>query len=1428
MRLPLRNTAREHPPTIAAGLLRSPRFNQVGFCTFTFLGCRDYVFSTDGDGRLEPVYESGLGLLADTDLRVVRRGDDRSSLTPDVKAFLTQPAPLIIAKAATRSPVHRHVHMDYVGVKIFNTKGKLIGERRFVGLFTSTAYSQLPSKIPLLRRKVANVMAGSALPPSSHDGKALQHILDTFPRDELFQISEDELLATALGILNLGQRPKVRLFLRFDRFDRYVSALTFIPRERYGAQVRERVHALLAKTFNGRTSAAMPMLDDEALARVHFIVGRNPGERPDPDVKQLEAEIRKIIRTWDDVLADTARSANGEKAPDLQRRYANAFSAGYRDRFSPGEAVDDIGRIETVLSGKGPAAEGRLLAHVYAQQSDAEDAVNLKLFVHGDFIPLSECLPVFENLGLKVVAEDAFSLSPLARDGAPQHVAVQNILAQRADGNPADIEQLRPLLEDAFHAVWNGQAESDGFNRLVIAAELPWRDVVILRAIAKFLRQAGFSLSQTYVESALNKNPGLAVRLVRLFHTLFDPAAFSADEARAHAVEKIRTEIEEALADVPSADDDRIIRAMLAVTASMLRTSFFQPDAAGEPRCYLAFKVASKGLDLLPAPRPLYEIFVYAPDVEGVHLRFGKIARGGIRWSDRAEDFRTEILGLAKAQQVKNAVIVPVGAKGGFHPKRLPAEGSREAIQAAGIAAYKTFIGALLDLTDNIGPDGRIVPPAQVLRRDGDDPYLVVAADKGTATFSDIANALAVSRGFWLGDAFASGGSQGYDHKIMAITARGAWEAVKRHFRELGRDIQTEPFTCVGVGDMSGDVFGNGMLRSETTRLVAAFDHRHIFIDPDPEPRTSFAERQRLFDKPRSTWADYDPKLISRGGGVFARTAKDIPLSAEMQRLTGLSKDRATPAEIIRALLTAKVDLLFFGGIGTFIKAATQSNAEAGDRTNDALRVNGREIRASVIGEGANLGVTQLGRIEYARSGGPDAKGGRIDTDAIDNSAGVDTSDHEVNLKILMSGPLRRGELSEAERLSMLVAMTDDVARLVLKDNYDQTLTLSVAERNAPRDIDAASRFMRELEKKGALDRSVEFLPADETMRALQRDGLGLTRPELSVLVAYSKLDLFHEINESELANDPYFDGLLAGYFPPAAADRFKSELKRHALAREIIGTELANQTINLAGPLYPLRMRELSNAPEWCAVRAFALADGIFALSDLKARICALDLKVPADVQSAMMDDIGELLRRLGLWFIVQPSPNGIAGTIARYRAGFESLKGRFEGLVSRIEAEAVEARIAKLSAAGVPKDVAEDVAVLPLLAAVPEIVLLADRQNVPAEDAARTYFAVGASIGLDRLRALAGRIVTADHWDRLALRRINDDLFSAQRLLAADALKLTPENPAGAADIWSKQRAADIERTLSFLAELESGGDASIAKLALANSQIQKLASV
>ena len=1411
---------REHPPHVS----REELNESVAFLEwlsdnhFTFLGARDYAFIETNGGKLEPITESGLGVLADPEARVIRRGEDRATLTPAVREFLTQPSPLIITKSNERSRIHRRVHMDYIGVKMFDAKGKLIGERRFVGLFTSGAYSRRPSDIPLLRLKVRHVRERAGLASDSHDGKALAHILDSYPRDDLFQVSEDELFHIALGILRLGERPKVRVFLRFDRFDRFVSALVYVPRDRYDTRVRENIHAILAEAFNGRMSAAHPSLDDTMLARVHYIIGRNEGPRPIVDVAALEGDIRDAIRTWEDGFSDALMAAHGEaEGLRLFYRHAAAFPARYRDAFTPEEAVRDLEELEALSAREtGPKIEAR----AYRSTRDTHSALRLKLYMLGGMLPLSASLPVFENLGLRVIAEDSYPVSLQASDGWHGDGAVLDFLMERSDEGPADLADIKDRLQDAFHAIMAGLAESDGYNRLVIGAGLAWRDVTILRMCAKCLRQAGFSFSQDYVEQALARNPDIASMLVELFHTLHDPQL--GGERATRAID-LRARIDAALNDVPSLDDDRIIRRLRNVIECVLRTNFFQ-DNGTKP--YISIKLDSKKLDDLPAPHPLVEIFVYSPLVEGVHLRFGRVARGGIRWSDRREDFRTEILGLVKAQQVKNAVIVPVGSKGGFYPKQLPAGGSREEIQQAGIAAYKMFINALLDLTDNIHPDGSIVPPQHIVRLDGDDPYLVVAADKGTATFSDIANAIAIARGFWLGDAFASGGSHGYDHKKMGITARGAWEAVKRHFREMGRDIQSEPFTVIGVGDMSGDVFGNGMLLSRHTRLIAAFDHRHIFVDPDPDAEKSFAERKRIFDLPRSSWDDYNRALISKGGGVFARTAKEITLTPEMKALTGLAKEKVSPAELIKALLKSDTDLLWFGGIGTFIKSESQSNLDVGDRANDAVRINGSEVRAKVIGEGANLGVTQLGRIEYARSGG------RINTDAIDNSAGVDTSDHEVNLKILFSGPLRRGELSEDARDQLLAEMTDDVAAHVLRDNYDQTLALSVAQLRGPKDLDAHGRFMRDLERRGKLDRAVEFLPSDEELRRRALANAGLTRPELAVLLAYAKLDLDSEIVASELPDDPYFMPELAGYFPRAAAEKFRSELENHRLRREIISTVLANRIVNLAGPAFIQRMKEVSSAPAPLVARAFGLADGAFGLSALKLRINALDSKVPAEVQTGMYEDIAELLRRLGLWFLVNvPASAGLNDTIARYRAAVEALRGTFASLVSPYDAHVTETRITEFEKAGAPKDLAEDVAVLPLLGAAPEIAKLAHDSGLDIDLVAGAYFAIGNVVGLDRLRGLASRIAATEHWDRLAIRRIADDLFAGQRALAGQVLQKfvgtgTRADGAEAVLKWAVAHADMLSRTRDFLSELERTGDLSIAKLTLANSQIHELA--
>ncbi len=1384
---------------------------------FTFLGARDYALTADGsNGRLDPIPGSGLGALCDEEARVIRQSAERPALTRAVRAYLDQPESLIVTKSNARSLVHRRAHMDYVGVKTFDAEGRFSGERRFVGLFTSSAYNLSAREIPLLRRKCATVMERAGFAPASHDGKALAHILDTFPRDELFQISEDELFDTAMGILRLGGRPQVKLFLRFDRFDRFVSALVFAPRDHVNGELRAKIHAILAKALDGRMSASIPAIDENALVRIHYIIGRNQGPRPVVDIRALEHQIADAIRTWDDAFLE-AMSARHGRAEGLRRVTARAvqFSPGYRGAFPAHDAAADLDILESLAA----RDDGlKVEARAYRKPNDAHSALRLKLYVLGEVLPLSVSLPVFENLGLKVIAEDAFPVRFKRDDGWTAEGAILDFQMERADGEAAGLDDIREPLQDVFHAVLGGRAESDGFNRLVIGAGLNWRDVVIIRMVAKFLRQAAFPFSQDYMEQALVRNPEIAALLTQLFHARLDPKNHSETEAK-----RLSDGIEAALADVPSLDDDRIIRRFRNVIANILRTNYYQAEAVT-----VAVKLDSAKLDDLPAPRPWREIFVYSPQMEGVHLRFGKVARGGIRWSDRREDFRTEILGLVKAQQVKNAVIVPVGAKGGFFPKSMPANPTRDQFMNTGVAAYKMLINALLDITDNLKSDGAVVPPPDVVRHDGDDPYLVVAADKGTATFSDIANGIAEGRGFWLGDAFASGGSHGYDHKKMGITARGAWEAVKRHFREMGRDIQKEDFTVIGVGDMSGDVFGNGMLLSRHIRLAAAFDHRHIFLDPNGDVAKSFAERQRLFDLPRSSWDDYSRDVLGAGGGIFARSLKEIALTPEVQALIGAKDAKLSPQALIKALLKAKVDLLWFGGIGTYLKSAAQSNLDAGDRANDALRVNGNDVGAKVIGEGANLGVTQLGRIEYARSGG------RIDTDAVDNSAGVDTSDHEVNLKILLSGPYRRGEIDSQKRDAVLADMTDDVAGLVLADNYDQTLALSVAEAAATRDIDAGARFIRALEAKGKLDRAVEFLPSDADIQKLGNDKKGFSRPELAVLMAYAKLDLDAEILDSALPDDAAFTSTLAAYFPQRAAKTFAAELPQHRLKREIISTTIANRLVNLAGPVFVARMKEMSGASGAEVARAFAVAEGSFGLEALKTRIDALDGKVDAQVQIRLYTEIAEILRRLGLWFLTHvAAKDDLAGTITLYRGGVEALRVGHKELISAEQAQEAEARIARFAAPGVPDDLARDIGLLPLMGVAPEIAQLARTTGHGMAPVAALYFGVGARLGLDRIRLLAARITASEHWDRLAIRRLVDDLFAAQRALSQALLAKLPgtataDQARQALEDWAASHAEALERTRGFLGALETTGELSIAKLTLANSQIHKLADI
>ncbi|MDB5510054.1 MAG: NAD-glutamate dehydrogenase, partial [Hyphomicrobiales bacterium] len=1018
---------------------------------FTFLGMREYRIEEIGpvnEPDFNAVGESGLGILRDPAVKVLRRGRELVTITPEVLQFLREPQALIIAKANVRSKIHRRAHMDYIGIKQFNDDGMLCGELRLVGLFTSTAYTRSTSAIPYIRHKVARVLQAAHFDAQSHSGKMLANVLETFPRDELFQIDVPTLAEFAHEIASLSDRPRLRALARIDRFDRFVSVLTYFPRDRYDTGVRRKAEAFLAGVYKGRVSAVYPFYPEGPLVRVHFIIGRDEGKTPVVPRDRLEAGLASISRTWGDNLREAllAGEANG---PARAMLFGDAFSPEYMARYDAAQAMDDIATLERLTQHE-PSA------FVMRPEGGENDQVSLRVFSLGRPMPLSERVPVLENLGFRVVSEDTAGIQTPA--GA---VWLHDMTLSHAAG-PQAVAERRYAIETLLRAVAYGEAESDGFNALVVSPGLLWRDIALLRALARYLRQAGIAFSQSYLWAALTQNPLIADALLRLVYARLDSDQEIEPDAREQREKEIVAEIEDRLTSVTSLDEDRILRRFVNVIRASIRTNYFQLDENGAPRPTIAFKFESRRIDDLPLPRPLYEISVYSPRVEGIHLRFGKVARGGIRWSDRQQDFRTEVLGLVKAQQVKNAVIVPVGAKGGFFPKRLPPASDREAFMQEGVAAYEIFIGALLDLTDNL-VEGRVVPPAHTYRHDGDDPYLVVAADKGTATFSDIANDISLQRGHWLGDAFASGGSAGYDHKKMGITARGAWEAVKRHFRERGTDIQTTPFTVAGVGDMSGDVFGNGMLLSNEIRLVAAFDHRDIFIDPAPDAAASLAERARLFALPRSSWRDYDAGLISKGGGIFSRQAKQIPLSPEMRALLKIEALFATPQDVIRAILRAEVDLLWFGGIGTYVRASHEADEQVGDRSNDAIRVTAPELCCKVIGEGANLGVTQRGRIEAAM------RGVRLNSDAIDNSAGVNTSDIEVNIKIAQSAAVREGRLDLPGRNELLASMTNDVAALVLANNYRQTLALSLAQRRGPEDVGFAIRLMQTLEKQGRL-----------------------------------------------------------------------------------------------------------------------------------------------------------------------------------------------------------------------------------------------------------------------------------------------------------------------------------------------------------------------
>ncbi|WP_233842158.1 NAD-glutamate dehydrogenase domain-containing protein [Dyella sp. 2HG41-7] len=1407
---------------------------------FTFLGYREYeVAKSDGDEVLRPIEESGLGILHKSERSVAPRSL-RTLAAHELPQSGSYDA-IILTKTNARSHVHRPGNMDYVGVLKFDANGMPISEQRFLGLFTSNAYMTRPQEVPLVRQRVEAVMARSGLKRDAYSGKALRHILETLPQEELFQSTEDELFATATGILELQQRARTRMFVRRDRYGRFFTCLVFVPRERFNTTVRERIEAMLREVFHGESLDSNVLMGESALARLHVTVRPRPGDHPKFNVQDLEARLLHIVRNWHDGLRDSLISQVGAaQGVALFNRFGKQLPAGYVEDVSPEVAANDVVALTTLKNNDS--------IHLNLYEDPRDQSLRFKVIHVGAPISLSDALPMLENMGVRMLAEHVYTLESEGRT-----LTIHDFELKTKSQLVFDLAHLRERFERGFEALWRGQAESDGFNNLVLLAQADWRQVAMLRGYCKYLQQVGIAFSQSYMEETLNRYPAIAGLLIELFNAKFDTRrellsaseleGAQADLRREMAAlipaetQKAKPELIDSIVgalsqkrdqqvhilwealkslldDVASLDDERILLSFMNTIKATLRTSFFQ-TWDGAHRHYISFKFDSKLVPDAPKPVPYREIFVYSPRVEGIHLRFGPVARGGLRWSDRREDFRTEVLGLVKAQMVKNTVIVPVGSKGGFFVKHPPVGGDRDAQLAEGIACYRLFINGLLDITDNL-IEGKVVPPHDVVRHDQDDPYLVVAADKGTATFSDIANAISIEHGFWLGDAFASGGSNGYDHKGMGITAKGAWESVKRHFRALGRDSQSEDFTCVGIGDMSGDVFGNGMLLSQHIRLFAAFDHRHIFLDPNPDTAKSFAERDRMFKLPRSSWEDYDKSLISAGGGVWPRSVKSIPISPEVRAVLGLKADvqQMAPSDLMSAILKAPVDLLWNGGIGTYVKASSETHGDVGDRANNALRINGTDLRCKVVGEGGNLGFTQKGRIEAAQHGV------LLNTDFIDNSAGVDTSDHEVNIKILLGDAVQRGEMTVDDRNRQLASMTDEVGQLVLWDNYRQNEAITLMERQSVKRIGSMAHFIRTLEGEGLLDRQVENLPSEAELTDRKTRGHGLTRPELSVLLSYDKIRLYQQLLESDVPEDPYLSKELVRYFPRPLHEKYATHMQRHRLKREIIATAVTNSTLNRMGATFMMRMQEDTGQGPAAIAKAYTAAREILGARDMWAQIEAQDSKVAESTQVDAIMQIWSLLRHLTRWLLNRPGGTlEIAANVERYQAAVAELSTHVPDVLTPAGKADFATSQEKWEGLGFPNDLALHLAKLPELRAMLDIVEVAQQTGQPIAKVAEAFYELGQVLDLEWLRGQIEALPVDGHWHAQARGSLLDELNHQHRALVVQILALTgASKDVSPVQAWLNRDDATLKYTRDMLAEiLTQNADYPIASVAV-----------
>ncbi|WP_210395206.1 NAD-glutamate dehydrogenase [Motiliproteus sediminis] len=1368
---------------------------------FTFLGYRAYEPSHGQEAGVTPVRGSGLGLL--------RR---RSGRTPTLGQALDESEQrglselICFAKSPKRARVHRPAYADFIAVREYGDDGDLVREHRFVGLYTSAVYFQSSRQIPVIRHKVRQVIERAGLHPGSHDHKALWQILEVHPRDDLFQSSEDELYHTVVAILHIHERRQVRSFFRRDPLGRYYSVLVFTPRDIFNTDLRKRIQQVLCEELDASEVEFNTFISESILARTQFILHLDPKARiNEPDIEPIRQRIVQVTRSWHEQFAQLLIEAMGEEAGvSALQRLEGGIPVAYREDFSPRSAVADM---QTLLA---LTEQHPLALSFYRPLDQGDQQLNFKVFHCGSPLPLSDIIPIMENLGLRVIDEHPYQIQQ-----AGVSVWIHDFRMEPHEQVVVELELLRQDFEEAFQCIWQGLADSDSFNRLVLGAQLGWREVVLLRAMAAYMKQTGFAFSEAAIAAALRQQQSITRRLVRLFHARFEP-----ESASQEAADKLVAALEKAIDGVESLTQDRILRRYLQQLCAIERTNYYQRDADRNFKRCLAFKFSPRSIAELPRPVPYSEIFVFSPQTEGVHLRNGPVARGGLRWSDRNEDYRTEVLGLVKAQQVKNAVIVPVGAKGGFVCKRSLDGLTPSQRQHEGIASYREFVGGLLDLADNLVA-GEVVPPADVVRHDGDDPYLVVAADKGTATFSDIANELAQQYGFWLGDAFASGGSEGYDHKAMGITARGAWVSVQRHFRERGVDIQRTPFTVIGIGDMGGDVFGNGMLLSPCIQLVAAFNHRHLFVDPEPDIAAAFAERQRLF-KAVAGWDEYDRGLISSGGGVFDRTAKSIPISAEMQRRFGLQAKQMAPTELIHALLQAPVDLLWNGGIGTYVKSGAETHVDVGDKANDALRVDASQLRCKVVGEGGNLGMTQRARTEFSLAGGA------CNSDFVDNAGGVDCSDHEVNIKIMLDALVERGDLTVKQRNQRLRAMTDEIAELVLESNYRQTQAISIADQQCRQRMIEYRHLISQMEQRGLLERELEAIPADDELEVRQQQGQSLTRNELAVLVAYAKAELKEALATAAVSDDPLMNDALAAAFPAGLARDYPHALTSHRLREQLIASQLANQLVNHMGVTFVSRMRGSAGASLIGAAQAYMVARTIYRMPHWWAEIEALDNLIDAEVQLRMMSELQRLVRRAGRWLLrSRGEPLDTPAELERFAAPMRELAENLGEWLQGGLAQKWRDRFYFFNQAGVPDPLARQLASVDGLYVGLAIIEVAKETGAELSDVVEVYCMIGEQLDVFWFSRQVDGLRVTSSWQAKARESYRDEIDVHVRSLATTIIGCAREQGvAGCFRQWSECNRLPVERWLAMLADLKQQEEPDYAIFTVATRELAELA--